>query len=155
MPTIEIVSLGATNLSLNQSEYELGIREEKQLKSHRGIFYDWLIDQKGVIVHLGNPEFKEDKQNGFYAGELIDWEFEELPPNPHKPSRFKFLAVFWKEIFQIIENAIGASPNKKAYFLTDIQFEMEGGERIETSLADFDSLYHSKGLRWNTLYCLQ
>lgn len=83
MPTIEIVSVGASRLNLNQSNFEIALIEENKIESHRGLFYDWLIHQEGVIVHLGNPEFKEDKNGGFFAGELIDWSFEptsiELP----------------------------------------------------------------------------
>ena len=165
MPTIEIVSVGASRLKLNQSNFEIALIEESKLESHRGLFYDWLIEQEGVIVHLGNPDFKENKNGGFFAGELIDWSFEtttiELPnfnkgeTGANQISGFRFLTDYQIEVALILEKAISASPEHKAYFLTDIQFGADEGETVEKSLSDFWVLHDTEGLKWNTLYKLK
>lgn len=165
MPTIEIVSVGASRLNLNQSNFEIALIEENKIKSHRGLFYYWLIHKEGVIVHLGNSEFKEDKNGGFFAGELIDWSFEptsiELPnfdkgeTGANQISGFRFLTDYQIEIALILEKAISASPEHTAYFLTDIQFGADEGETVEKSLSDFWTLHDTEGLKWNTLYKLK
>ncbi|PVY41826.1 hypothetical protein [Pontibacter virosus] len=164
MPTIEIVSVGASRLSLNQSNFELALIEENKLKSHRGLFYDWLNGQEGVIVHLGNPKFKEDKTGGFFAGELIDWSFEpttiELPnfgkveTGANQISGFRFLTNYQIEVALILEKAITASPELKVYFLTDIQFGAGNGKMEELNLKEFWTMHDTEGLKWNTLYKL-
>jgi hypothetical protein len=165
MPTIEIVSVGSSRLKLNQSKFDIALIEENKLESHRGLFYDWLIEQEGVIVHLGNPDFKDDKNGGFFASELIDWSFErntiEIPnfddgeTGANQISGFKFLTEYQIEVALILEKAISASPEHKAYFLTDIQFGADEGETIEKNLSDFWTLHDTEGLSWNTLYKLK
>jgi hypothetical protein len=73
MPTIEIVSLGAEELGLDQNDFQLAIIEDNQMESDRGLFYDFLKQQKGIMIHVGNPEFKDDKEGGFFAGQIVNW----------------------------------------------------------------------------------
>lgn len=165
MPTIEIVSVGANELKLDQSNFKIALIEENKLESHRGLFYDWLIEQEGIMVHLGNPDFKEDKEGGFFAGQIIDWDFEptwiDLPnfdkgeTGANQVSHFKFLAEYQVEVALIIEEAINASPEHLVYFLTDIQFGADKGEIVKMNLRDFMALHDTEGLRWNTLYKLK
>lgn len=65
MPTIEIVSLKSNGLEINQEDFNVAIIEENILESHRGLFYDLLSKQQGTIVHIGNPDYKYDKEGGF------------------------------------------------------------------------------------------
>ena len=165
MPTIEIVSVGANKLKLNQINYKIALIEENKLESHRGLFYDWLIEQEGIMVHLGNPDFKEDKVGGFFAGQIIDWNFEstwiDLPnfnkgvTGANQVSHFKFLVNYQIEVALIIEKAINASPVHLGYFLTDIQFGEDEGKIMEMNPRDFWALHDTEGLRWNTLYKLK
>jgi hypothetical protein len=67
MPTIEIASLNSTGLGLDQADFDVAIIEENKLESHRGLFYDLLRQQNGVIVHIGNPDFKDDKEGVFFC----------------------------------------------------------------------------------------
>lgn len=76
MPTIEIASFSSTRLGLNQADFDVAIIEENKLESHRGLFYDLLRQQNGIIVHIGNPDFKNNKEDGYFAGAIIDWDFE-------------------------------------------------------------------------------
>ena len=85
MPTIEIASINSTGL--DQADFNVAIIEENKLESHRGLFYDLLREQNGAIVHIGNPDFKADKESGFYKinaekviiascdNELVEWKF--------------------------------------------------------------------------------
>lgn len=162
MPTIEIISLKAEKLDLNQDEFDIAIIEENKLKSHRGLFNKFLKKNKGVIVHIGNPEFKDDKEGGFFAGQIIDWDFGSrilILPNfsneetgANQSSRYKFLTDFKIEIQKIISIAIDKSPIREALFLTDYQFGSENSNTLKIRLKDFWELHDNKGLEWNTMY---
>jgi hypothetical protein len=165
MPTIEIASINATDLSLNQTDFDVAIIEERQLQSHRGLFYDVLQKKQGTIIHIGNPEFREEKDGAFFADNLIDWEFEIgseyiLIPNidtddttANQQFVFKFLEQFRIDIDKILRIALEKSPIKRVLFLTDYQF---GPEKAQTeiiyTIGDFWIQHDTEGLRFNTLY---
>lgn len=73
MSTIEIISLDSRNLGTNQRDFDVAIIEENELISHRGLFCQFLKKYQGTILHIGNPEFKQNKDGGFFGGDLIDW----------------------------------------------------------------------------------
>lgn len=159
MPTIEIISINSVRLNLNQADFDIAIIEENILESHRGLFYDYLRMQNGVIVHLGNPYFKEYPDSGFFAGQLIDWSFDpdyNLNKNDdvvNEQEKFRFLDEYKLEIQKLLEAAIDNSPINKAYFLTDYQFgqKSESILKISTSM-EFWSLHDNQGLTFNKLY---
>jgi hypothetical protein len=138
MPTIEIISVDSKTLELKQEDFDLAIRMERVLESHRGLFYEFLMKQKGTIVHLGNPDMKNN-DGGFFAGELLDSSFEageiflpELKEDEGTDSRganqcfcFKFQDKYKTEVDRILKLAIDNSPIHKIYFLTDFQFGPE------------------------------
>jgi hypothetical protein len=152
MPTIEIASINSTCLDLNQADFDIAITEENILESPRGLFYDFLRQQKGVIIHIGNPDFKNNKESGFFAGEIIDWSFEPgsliIPVyDPNDPTYnaganqeygFKFIDQYKSDIDRLLKIALDRSPIKKVYFLTDYQFgpEKESYELIN-KIIDF------------------
>ena len=170
MPTIEIASINATGFDLNQDDFDVAIIEEKKLESHRGLFYDFLLKQKGTIIHIGNPEFKTDKDSGYFAGQIIDWEFEDpdfdkkrkgLKSNQdnsyaNQDFKFQFRQEYKNDINRILEIAIDNSPDNKIYFLTDYQFgpEKENFKTVE-DLRTFWENHDNGGLNWNTLYDLK
>jgi hypothetical protein len=167
MPTIEIASFNSTGLELNQADFNVAIIEENKLESHRGLFYDLLRNQNGVIIHIGNPDFKDDKDGGFFAGQIIDWGFEsteifipEFDENEqtdycgaNQQFRFKFLNLYKFDIDKLLKIALDKSPIKKVCFLTDYQFGPEK-EKIEIiySISDFWTLHDNYGLQLNTFY---
>jgi hypothetical protein len=164
MPTIEIASVESSGLDLNQFDFEVAIIEENKLESHRGLFFDFLIKQNGTIVHIGNPAFKNDKDGGFYAGGIIDWdfgciEFIEIPNHDkdetgaNQQYKFQFLEEFKLDIYELMRKAIDKSPINKIFFLTDYQFGPEKEDYYECqSLEAFWNEHDNKGLCWNTLY---
>jgi hypothetical protein len=166
MPTIEIVSLDS-NVNIDQNDFEVAIRIDKQLESHRGLFYDFLIRQNGTMIHVGNPDFKNDKDGGFYAGAIIDWTFEskELSiPNidtndpidssgANQSFKYRFSEEYKGEIDRLIKIAICGSKIKKTYFLTDYQFGPDRpSQEIIYTLKDFWDRHDKEGLEWNKLY---
>lgn len=166
MPTIEIVSIESTGLNLRQTDFDIATIEENKVVSHRGLFYKFLKKQNGVIVHIGSPECK-DRNNGFYGGGIIDWDFEPgeifIPEfDPTDPTdnrgagqqfRFKFLGQYKTDIEKLLEIALDSSPIKKVYFLTDYQFGPEKGKiEIIYTIDDFWKRHDSEGLNFNTLY---
>jgi hypothetical protein len=165
MPTIEIASINSTGLGLNQADFDIAIIEETKLESHRGLFYHFLRKQNGVIIHIGNPDFKENKKGGFFAGQIVDWSFEsdeeqlissdigtenqeEVPQQ-----RFKFKDKHKSDIDRLLQASMKSSPNSKIYFLTDYQFGPEQGTfEITNTILDFWILHDKKGLKFNALY---
>jgi len=166
MPTIEIASIESTGLNLNENDFTIAIIEEKKLESHRGLFYDFLVEQNGTMIHIGNPDMKDDKDI-FFANLLIDWSFEDAPVQIPKVDLnepiietganqlfgFKFLEIYKKDIDTILRKAIEASPIKRVFFLTDYQFgPKEANREIIYTIADFWDRHDSSGLVYNTLY---
>ena len=165
MPTIEIVSVKSKSLKLNQSDFEIAIRIENILRSHRGLFYDFLIKQTGTIIHIGNPEMK-NKDSGFFAGKLLDHSVEKNEINfPSDEDNltsnrganqcfiFKFKDIFKNEIDTILKSAIDNSEINKVYFLSDFQFGPENQKQeIIYSISEFWQRHDSQGLEYNKLY---
>lgn len=167
MPTIEIASINSTGLGLNQADFDLAIIEENKLISHRSLFSNFLRQQNGAIVHIGNPDFKDDKEGGFFAGAIVDWSFEpgdiiipvydENDPTynsgANQQFRFKFLEQFKPDIDKLLKIALDNSPIKKVCFLTDYQFGPENGNtEIIYTISDFWTQHDNEGLGLNTLY---
>ncbi len=148
MPTIEIISIDNIKLGIDQENFGFAINEEPELISHRGLYYDFLRKYKGTILHIGNPEFKTDKDGGFWGGDLIDWEFDN-------EDNFKFQEKYKSDFLRLLGFAVEKSPNKQAFFLTDIQAnEPEPNFRRIKSVSNFIKLYEHEGLEWNTLYAI-
>ncbi|SFH51493.1 hypothetical protein [Pedobacter insulae] len=162
MPTIEIASINSQGLGLNQDDFALAIIEENKLISHRGLFYNLLLEQDGTIVHVGNPDFKDDKEIGFFADEIIDWSVDpndqiSIPIHDtddiiddrgsNQQFIFKILSQYKVEINQILTIAVDNSPNNKVCFLTDYQFGPENANiEIIYTINDFWALHDSGGL---------
>jgi hypothetical protein len=162
MPTLEIVSFDAIGLNIEKNNFEFYIVEENELKSHRGLFYDYLMEQKGVILHLGNPDQKSDDYF-CWADELIDWKFscDEIQiPNindskhgSNQEKLFQFNERYKNDIIFLLNTAIGNSQTGRAGILTDYQFGPENGQIINIkSVNDFWNEHNKNGLILNTLY---
>ena len=166
MPTIEIVSIESAGLNLNEDDFTIALIEDKKMESHRGIFYDFLIEQNGTMIHIGNPDMKDDKDI-FFGNLLIDWSFDDTPVqipevDPNEPIidtganqlfRFKFLDIYRKDIDTVLKRAIESSPIKKVYFLTDYQFGPgTSNKEIIYTRTDFWDRHDTVGLVYNTLY---
>ena len=167
MPTIEIASINSTGLGLKQVDFDVAIIEENKLESHRGLFYDLLRQQNGVIIHIGNPDCKDDENAGYFAGAIVDCSFEpgdiiipEYDENDptynsgaNQQFRFKFLEQFKFDIDNLLKIALDNSPIKKVCFLTDYQFGPENGKtEIIYTITDFWTQHDNEGLGLNTLY---
>ena len=148
MPTIEIISIDNKKLGIDQEEFGFAIIEEAELISHRGLYHDFLKKYQGTILHIGNPEFRNDKDGGFWGGDLIDWEFDNN-------DNFKFQEKYKSNFLKLLKSAIEKSPDKQAFFLTDIQAnEPELQFRRIKNFSNFAKLYEHEGLEWNTLYAI-
>ncbi len=167
MPTIEIVSINSTGLGINQDDFEVAIIEENKIESHRSLFYNLLIKQEGVIIHIGNPSFRNDKDGFYFAGLLIDWSFEDpdfeakakkQPSNEqndyaNQDFNFKFLTKYKTDINTLLQIALTHSQDRKAYFLTDYQFgPNKPKHKSLNKLSSFWIEHDTTGLEWNTLY---
>lgn len=166
MPTIEIVSIDS-NVDIDQKDLEVAIRVDKKLESHRGLFYDFLIRQSGTMIHVGNPDFKNDEDGVFFAGSIIDWGLESndlaIPQvNPNDPTvnrganqsfKYRFAKEYKCDIDKLIRTAIKGSKINRTYFLTDYQFgPKKPSHEVIHKLADFWDRHDNEGLEWNKLY---
>ena len=116
MPSIEIISIDSDNSIYQEENYKFAIQvQNDKIESHRGLFYDFLKNLKGTIIHLGNSEFKKSQNEGFFAGNLINWENEVK-------NDFKFLQEFEVDLKNLIKLAQKNSTKKTIYFLSDYQF---------------------------------
>lgn len=148
MPTIEIISIDNIKLGIDQEDFNFAIIEEPELISHRGLYYDFLKKYNGTILHIGNPEFKTDKEDGFWGRNLIDWEFVNN-------NNFKFQEKYKSDFLKLLGFSVEKSPIKQAFFLTDIQAnEPEPNFRRIKSVSNFIKLYEHEVLEWNTLYAI-
>jgi hypothetical protein len=166
MPTIEIVSLRARAIPVEQEKFGFAVWQESEPISHRSLFFDYLRRHSGAILHLGNPAFSPGT-GGFHAGALIDWGWESPEPDeipgPSGPENawanqhfgFRFRPEFRSELERLLHVALDASPERRVFFLTDYQFGPEK-PAFEPALspADFWQAHDSKGLSLNTLYDL-
>lgn len=166
MPTIEIASVNSPGINLRQEDYKVTIIENRQLKSHRPLFNDFLKDQNGTMIHVGNPDYRDCQNNLFYAGAIIDWEFEPVEVN-YYPSiddetyegggnqqmRFKFLEQFRKDIDNLMRAALDSSPVQKGFLFSNYHFGPEK-EIKEVGLCISDLWLHhdENGLVFNTIY---
>lgn len=167
MPTIEITSINSTGLNLNQVEFDVAIIEQNKLESHRGMFYDLLRNEQGVIIHIGNPNLKDDKEGGFFAGDLINWDFRPTneiiaivePSDPDYESlisqqfQFQFEEKFREDMIKLMELALESSPINKIYFLTDYQSgPVAATKESGNTITDFWTKHDINGLIFNRLY---
>lgn len=169
MPTIEVISVDSKNVHIKQSDFIIAIKKNTKLKSHRSLFYDYLIEQNGIIIHLGDPSMIHEYV--FFAGDLIDWDYEpveiEIPfidtknkkfvhennCGANQSFKFKFLPNFINDINRILINANKFSPIKKSYFLTDYQFGPEKPNFVKIdNIISFWETHDTNGLIFNTLY---
>ena len=165
MPSIEIVSIGTIKVGLIQDDFDIAIIEENRLIGHRGLFNDFLKNENGVMIHIGNPDLKNDKDNGFFAGDIIDWDFEpgeiaipeweKQETGANQQFRFQFKIDHQIDIAKIIDIGLQKSPTNNLYFMTDYQFGPEDRQIKELNLTEFWTQHDTDGLEWNTLYKLK
>lgn len=163
MPNIEIAAIGADRIDIDQGSFELTARAVNGLVYSRWLFHEFLSKEHGCMIHIGNPEFKNDEHDTIFGGMLIDWDFEPTDiviPHVDDPNfganqqfQFQFLPEFKDQIDQLLNIALTNSPISKIYFLTDYQFgpDKASYERIFL-ISDLWELHDSNGLTWNTLY---
>jgi len=169
VPTIEIVSVNTWEFPLDQEDYSIAVIKENKLVSHRALFQDYLDHLQGVILHLGNHNYVDDKDHGFFAGDLIDWDFEGKEilfpvfdkddkvkkPGTGQSQVFQFLSEYHVEINALLVQSFKQSPVGQVVFLTD--FQMGPAKEMHVALETIDDLWrihHSQGLQWNTAYII-
>ena len=170
MPTIEIISLERKKLiKIDKAKYSFCIKQNTKLISHRGLFQEFLDKEKGVILHLGNLSLA--KTYFFFAGELIDWDYE--PGIVHFPEynldepieeqwdgsgqnkRFKFKDEHINGIRDLLFKAQRLSPVNRVLFLTDVQFGPSECRYIQLpELENLWEIHNREGLDWNALYII-
>ncbi|MGB0839637.1 MAG: hypothetical protein ACPGXL_05830 [Chitinophagales bacterium] len=170
MPTIEITIFDASSFTLNHDDFKMAILVDQELLGHRGLFDETLQDRKGIMLHLGNPVFKNE-EGCFWGSALIDWnstnknnivlpifdlENGKQASGANQKYVFQFHPNFREEINKLLNLALQQSPTKSIGFLTDYQFGPEEGlERKCTSIAEFWKIHEEEKLIFNTLYQLK
>jgi hypothetical protein len=79
MPTIEVISVqNKDGFVFDQNDYSFAIRQENILQSHRGLFSKYLQGFEGKMIHLGDSDFIGENGPPFFAGKLINWDFDSI-----------------------------------------------------------------------------
>jgi hypothetical protein len=168
MPTLEIASLKSVGLELKQDDFAVSILTNDKLQTHRRTFRRFLQKRKGSLIHVGNPEIKADSRNIFFAGNIIDWDFDPvevlyLPifgqrkgvkrAGANQLIRYKFLSQFKNDIDKLLHIALEKSPIKKCCIFTNYYFgpDKETTEVIKT-IEDLWKRHDVEGLVFNTMY---
>lgn len=169
MPTIEIVSVNTWEFPFEQDDFTIAVQKENRLISHRHLFQDYLDHLQGVILHLGNNNYIDNHEQEFFAGDLIDWDFEGktvlFPVFDHEEKKhaagtgqslvFQFLPEYHKEIDQLLSLAWQHSPVDQVIFLTDFQMGPEKEMHVALqSIEELWRIHHTQGLQWNTAYII-
>jgi hypothetical protein len=153
VPTLEIISFEAIALNINKNDFEFNIIEENLLKSHRKLFYNYLRKKKGIILHLGNPNQKNE--DFCFANHLLSPNI--ITEDPLKKDKdeiyFQFNEKYKKDIELLLKIALKYSPIGKACILTDYQFSPESRKLINIkTLMGFWHEHDENALVYNTLY---
>ena len=113
MPTIEIVCL-KQHEPLEIPKLSFAVESEREVVSHRDLFYKEFKKLSGCIYHLGSPDVRRRINGFFYAAELLDWTAEE--------DCLKCLPSFIPEVKQLMADLLSASSVQQLVFSSDHQF---------------------------------
>ncbi|WP_039019398.1 hypothetical protein [Halocynthiibacter namhaensis] len=145
MPTLEVISLGATNVPDLSDLTVFVARGDTHLKSDRALFQDDLDALAGVIVHLGT---RHKGTTVWSCGGEVSW-------NEARDGYFGFHSDALRDINLMLGRLWDVSPSRKLMFLSDIQGGPEEARRVTlSSNADFFKLAEAAMLRFNTIYTL-
>ncbi|WP_221391742.1 hypothetical protein [Dyadobacter sp. NIV53] len=168
MPFIEIASMHSPGLNLRQEDFNVAIIENHKRKSCNQIFDNFFNGEDGTIIHIGDPDLRNDKNNVCFASEIIDWDFEPVDiiyfpeidddfetctGGENQQFKFKFLSRYKRDIDRLLRVALRKSPIKKGYILSDYQFGPSIPQiEIISRISDFWSRHDQEGLMYNTVY---
>jgi hypothetical protein len=133
------------------------------------------LGKKGVMLHLGNPDFVNDKEGLFFGGQLFDWEFiskaEALDSNHQRgiieigtlendlddkdQSLYtQFKLQYRQQIKNLFTIARRKAKKGKIYFLTDYQFGPKHAMIYYLTHEEFWHQHDQIGIRLNTIYVI-
>ncbi|MEO1438589.1 MAG: hypothetical protein AAFV80_23820, partial [Bacteroidota bacterium] len=122
MPTIELLSVQAESWPIHVDDYDMAIKTDGKLESHRALFYDWCLEQEGILLHMGNPQ--DQHKWGLSGGRLINHAFRpesiQLPiiemgqpiidKGANQSYQFQFLPKYLEELVRLWKAALHHSP---------------------------------------------
>jgi hypothetical protein len=168
MTCIAIASVNSPGLHLCQDHFNVAITEIFSLGKLSLSFKE--VRDEGVLVVVGNPEFRHRKSNMFFASDIFDSDFEpvEVIYYPHfedeqsdldncgnQQFRFRFLDKYLTDIEKLLKAAVDSSPVSKGYFWSDNPFGPVVRSIVKVSTINALLARHSKeGLVYNTLYSI-
>ena len=143
MPTIELVSIDCSIIPELPKYPNFSYMMEPTLESHRDLFQSVFNSLSGIIIHLGNKELEEREHGFWFAGMLMDWDYDEA-------------LVFSPEVFQdviaLMQKLIVLSPQQRITSSSDYQFGGLRQECGEVTFSQFLQLHEQKKLRYNNLW---
>ncbi len=143
MPTIELISIGCPKVPKLRQYPGFACIAETNLVTHRGLFQSVFDSLTGVIVHLANKSL-EGREDGFWhAGALMDW---------NEGSALVFLPEPRRDVADLMQLLLRASPERRITFSTDYQFGGRKRECGEVTLSEFFHLHDQHKLRYNKLW---
>ena len=111
--------------------------------SHRSLFQHIFDSLSGVIVHLANKDFEGDDDGFWFAGQIMDWSSDDA---------LVFLPDTRRDIADLMQRLLAASPRHEVVFSTDYQFGGDMREHRLISVSEFFDLHDRFMLRYNHLW---
>lgn len=143
MPTIELISIGCRKVPALPKYPSFAYIADTDLVTHRGLFQNLFDSLTGAIVHLANKGFEGNEDGGWFAGLIMDWGDD---------GALIFLPETRRDVADLMERLIAASPQRRITFSTDYQFGGDRKECGEVSLSEFFRLHDQRALRYNTFW---
>lgn len=143
MPTIELISVECLKVPKLPEYSSFAYKADTKLVSHRGLFQSVFDSLTGTIVHLANKSLKHKRDGFWFAGEIMDWSYDDS---------LMFLPNTRRDIEDLMRRLIDASPARRITFSTDYQFGGRKKKCDEVTVSDFFQLHDKKVLRYNKLW---
>jgi hypothetical protein len=168
MPTIELISIGCLQAPDLPQYSSFAYIADTKLVSHRALFQKVFDALTGVIVHLANKELEGDT-TFWFAGKIMDWSHMD---SCHDEALL-FLPHTRRDVANLMQRLIAASPQRRITFSTDIQWELlppspqrrlitiapglqrevgDGQECGEVAFSEFFRLHDAHALKYNCLW---
>lgn len=146
MPTIELISIGCPKVPKLPKYPSFAYIAEANLVTHRSLFQNVFDSLTGVIVHLANKSFEGEEGGGWFAGQIMNWDDADS---------LYFLPETRRDIIDLMQRLIAASPEHRITFSTDYQFGGDRKECGEINILEFFRLHDARKLRYNRFWYIR
>ncbi len=146
MPSIEILVEKPCQLpNISEENYRFAVKTSSPPFSHRNpaLWQQQFTNLSGMLVHVGEPRFKEQEDGWFFAYDIINTENCET---------FRFKAEYVDDVVQLLESLLACSEDHRIHFTTDWQLapKPKVTTEREMTMQQFLRKHDKEGIHFNT-----